>query len=129
MPDSRPDFESMSDEEAKELFMSMASDDDHRRFLQELINALLDEAPDLTEGEVIRGALAKVWEETEPTEHIGHIQHIEAINRTDIRQDIFYIENGKARPKFIQHPNTNKPGSPPNDESDDDPPAEEDATD
>ena len=72
MPNELPDFESMSDEEVKERFMSLASNLRHRRQLQALINALLEEYPDLTEGALLRSTLMTIWEEIQP---VGHTQH------------------------------------------------------
>lgn len=128
MPDEPPDFDAMSDEEAKRLFMSLARDDDHRKYLQTIIDALQEEDPTVTEGEIIRNALKRMWDDTEPDTIIDQSQTFGSVSFSYIRNDYSH-GNGKVQGFPLQHPNMNKPGSKSNDDSDDDPPTAEDATD
>lgn len=108
MSEDSPDFDAMSDEEVKRLFMSLARDDEHRETLQNLINILLEEDPTFTEGEIIRNALHKIWEDTEPTEFIGHSQEFGSIDVSYI-QNIYDSGNGKTNSKITPFPNAWKP--------------------
>lgn len=97
MPKDVPDPSQMSDDDVKRLFMSLARDRDHQDLLQMLIDALLEEYPDLTEGEIIRDALTKILRAPQPR---GHVQEFGNVFISHV-QNIF---SSRRRPQ-IQKPN------------------------